>query len=415
MRNRWVGVLLCVLSVHAGSRGLARDTRGTLGSNPADAVAKNPAKAGSQLLTANNPAKAGSHVRVGGLQAGADRPLKLAIAGLVHGHVGGFLRALSGRTDVELVGIADPDSELRAAVLRQHELDAALAYARLDDMLDRAKPDAVAAFTSTLDHPAVVEACARRRVTVMMEKPLAVSVEDGERIRRAATAAGIPVVVNYETTWYPGLVTAAQAVTANGASGAIRKMVAMDGHEGPKEIGVGPEFLAWLTDPVKNGAGALFDFGCYGANLMTWLMDNERPRAVTATTQQLKPTVYPHVDDEATVLVEYAGAQGIIQASWNWPFGRKDLEIYTERAYAISTGPEDVRIRLPGGVEQVRRPGRLPDEEGDPVSYLVAVARGRVRPSGRSSLENNLIVTEILAAARESAKTGRRIVIDSRQ
>jgi scyllo-inositol 2-dehydrogenase (NADP+) len=43
------------------------------------------------------------------------------------------------------------------------------------------------------------------------------------------------------------------------------------------------------------------------------------------------------------------------------------------------------------------------------------VARGRVRPSGRSSLENNLIVTEILAAARESAKTGRRIVIDSRQ
>ena len=73
------------------------------------------------------------------------------------------------------------------------------------------------------------------------------------------------------------------------AAGEIRKMVAMDGHEGPKEINVQPEFFDWLTDPVKNGAGALFDFGCYGANLMTWLMDNQRPLAVTAVTQQFKP------------------------------------------------------------------------------------------------------------------------------
>ena len=50
-----------------------------------------------------------------------------------------------------------------------------------------------------------------------------------------------------------------------------------DGHRGPKEINVQPEFFGWLTDPVKNGGGALFDFGCYGANLMTWMMDNQRP------------------------------------------------------------------------------------------------------------------------------------------
>ena len=89
-----------------------------------------------------------------------------------------------------------------------------------------------------------------------------------------------------------------------------------------------PEFLEWLSDPVKNGAGALFDFGCYGANLMTWLMDNQRPLAVTAVTQRFQPAVYPRVDDEATILLEYPNAQGIIQASWNWPFNRKDLEVY---------------------------------------------------------------------------------------
>jgi predicted dehydrogenase len=47
--------------------------------------------------------------------------------------------------------------------------------------------------------------------------------------------------------------------------------------------------------------------------------------------------------------------------------------------------------------------------EDDPVRYLAAVTRGEVRPSGLSSLENNLIVTEILEAARESAQTGRTV------
>ena len=136
----------------------------------------------------------------------------------------------------------------------------------------------------------------------------------------------------------------------------------------------------------------------------------ERERAEQKRKEE-EPQIHAEVDDEATILVEYAAAHGIIQASWNWPFSRKDFEIYTERAYALSIGPEDVRIRPPGGVEAVRRPGRLPDDESEPVSYLIAVARGRMRPSGRSSLENNLIVTEILAAARESARTGRRVVL----
>jgi scyllo-inositol 2-dehydrogenase (NADP+) len=338
--------------------------------------------------------------------------LRLAVAGLVHGHVRGFLRAVHGQTDVEIVGIAEPDAGLRAEVLDQFNLPAAIAFASLDEMLDRVRPEAVATFTSTVDHPQVVEACARRRLPVMMEKPLAVSVADGERIRRAADAGGIPVIVNYETTWYPSLAAAAQMVATDRNGGVVRKMVAMDGHQGPKEIGVGPEFLGWLTDPRKNGAGALFDFGCYGANIMTWLMQNERPRAVTAVLQRFKPSVYPRVDDEATILVEYAAAQGIIQASWNWPFNRKDFEVYTERSYAISTGPEGLRVRLPDKTEETRTPDVLPEDERDPVSYLAAVVRGRVRPSGRSSLENNLIVTQILSAARESAESGRRIVLD---
>jgi predicted dehydrogenase len=62
-----------------------------------------------------------------------------------------------------------------------------------------------------------------------------------------------------------------------GGFGAIRKVVVHDGHSGPVEIGCNAEFVAWLTDPVRNGGGAVVDFGCYGANLITWLMGGAEP------------------------------------------------------------------------------------------------------------------------------------------
>jgi len=342
-------------------------------------------------------------------QAREREPVRLAIAGLVHGHVDGFLRALAGRGDVLLVGVFDPDPALRRAYAERFSLAPALLFADLETMLERARPQAVATFTSTRDHPAVVEACAPRHVHVMMEKPLAVGVEHARRIRRAAEAGAVQVMVNYETTWYPSHAALWDLVKREHAAGEIRRMVAMDGHEGPKEIGVGPEFLSWLTDPEKNGGGALFDFGCYGANLMTWLMDGERPLAVSAVLQRLKPQVYPRVDDEATVLLEYPGAVGVIEASWNWPFGRKDLDVYGERGYARAVGGRELRVRLPGREEEARALSPLPPAEQDSLSYLASVVRGRRRPSGLSSLENNLVVTEILEAARESARSGKRV------
>src|SRR5207248_2113267 len=149
-------------------------------------------------------------------------------------------------------------------------------------------------------HPMVVEACAHRHIHVMMEKPLAVNMEHARAMQRAANVGNIQVIVNYETTWYRSHGEMWNLFKIQHAAGDIYKIVAMDGHQSPEEIGVGPEFLGWLTDPVKNGAGALFDFGCYGANLMTWMTDNQRPLAVTALTQQVKPQIYKNVDDQAS-------------------------------------------------------------------------------------------------------------------
>src|SRR5205814_8494644 len=143
-------------------------------------------------------------------------------------------------------------------------------------------------------------------------------------------------------TWYASNRAAYDLVKEN-ALGEIRKVVVHDGHSGPREINVAPEFFAWLTDSKLNGAGALFDFGCYGADLMTWLMNGAVPLTVTAVTQQIKPQIYPHVDDEATIILTYPRAQAIIQASWNWPFDRKDMEVYGETGEAITIRRDGLR------------------------------------------------------------------------
>lgn len=183
-----------------------------------------------------------------------------------------------------------------------------------------------------------------------------------------------------------------------------------DGHKGPKEIGVEPEFLAWLTDPKLNGAGALFDFGCYGADLMTWLMNGQRPQTVTAVTQHFKPEIYRKVDDEATIILTYPKAQAIIQASWNWPFDRKDMEVYGQTGYVITVKRDDIRVRRAGENEDKQiaaKPIAAPYD--DSMEYLRAVILDGAQEEPLSSLDTNVTVTEILDAARRSAAEGKTI------
>jgi glucose-fructose oxidoreductase len=332
------------------------------------------------------------------------RPLKVVIAGLVHGHAAGFLEHNQMRPDLEIVGIVEPSRDLFDQYAKRFNLDSKLYYSDLGDALQATHPDAVLGYTSTYDHRRMVEIAARHHVAVMVEKPLAVSVEDARAIQEAAREARIPVLVNYETTWYRSN-HAAYDLVHDGSLGEVRRIVVHDGHPGPKEIGVPPEFFAWLTDPKLDGAGALFDFGCYGADLATWLMEGRRPDSVTALMQQIKPDIYPHVDDEATVVLTYPKAVAIIQASWNWPFDRKDIEVYGQRGQVFTVKRDDVRVRITGDEKIVPgKPIAAPYE--DSISELRAVVFEGAMPDAPTSLETNVIVLEILDAARRSALSG---------
>lgn len=339
-------------------------------------------------------------------------PLRIGVAGLTHAHVIWIL-GRADRGDIQIVGIAESNKELAKRFLEQHGLPMSLLFETLEEMLEKTKPEAVTAFGSIYEHLAVVQACAPRGIHVMVEKPLAVSVDHARQMQALAKKHNIQLLTNYETTWYATNHKAFEMVQQD-RLGKLRKVVVHDGHEGPMEIGVNKEFLDWLTDPKQNGGGAVIDFGCYGANLITWLANGQRPVSVTAVLQHFKPEIYPKVDDEATIVLEYPGMQGIIQASWNWPFGRKDMEVYGATGYVISDNRSTMRMRLKGDKkEQAEILSERAAPYDDPFALLAAVIKKEITLPAYdlSSLENNLIVVEILEAAIQSSRTGKKVVL----
>jgi predicted dehydrogenase len=337
-------------------------------------------------------------------------PLRIGVAGLTHSNVHWIL-GRPDRGDIQIVGIAEPNKALAEKFLKQHGLSMSLWFASIEEMISTAKPEAVTAFGSIYEHLAVVKACAPRGIHVMVEKPLAVSLDHAKQMQALAKQYNIHLLTNYETTWYATNHKAQELVQQN-KLGKLRKVVVHDGHEGPKEIGVNAEFLDWLTDPKHNGGGAVIDFGCYGANLITWLANGQRPTTVMAITQQFKPDIYPKVDDEATIVLEYPGMQGIIQASWNWPFSRKDMEVYGATGYVISDNRTKLRVRLKGeSSEQTEILSERQAPYDDPFALLAAVVQKKITLPAYdlSSLENNIVVVEILEAAIQSANTGKKV------
>jgi predicted dehydrogenase len=346
-------------------------------------------------------------------------PIRVAIVGLVHGHVQGFLHNLPSHSEIALVGISEPDAALRQHYIDSTHLPENLFFPTEAAMLQSTHPQAILVYTSTAGHRAAIEQAAPLHIAAMVEKPLATTVEDALVIQAVAQKYNVPVLTNYETTWYASN-TAAANILADGKIGDLRKLVVHDGHQGPKEIGVGPEFLSWLTDPKQNGGGALFDFGCYGVDLATWIMHGELPTTVTAVTLHIKPQIYPNVDDDSTIVLTYPHAQAIIQGSWNWPFSRKDMEIYGATGYADTlyedrTPGAKLRLRLTGEkTEHVETAPALAPPQNESLNYLTAVLAGTLKPQhDLTSLDTNVAVVRILDAARRSAQTGRAIPLAS--
>jgi len=340
------------------------------------------------------------------LQGQNEKPLQLGVVGLSHGHIWEVLSRMD-RGDFKIVGIAEKNKDLWNKKEFKGKVDPDRFFEELPEMLDKTKPEAVIVYESIYDHLRVVETCAPRGIHVMLEKPLATTLQQAKRIAELAHKHNILVLTNYETSWYPANYEAFNLIKNKQVIGKISRINVYDGHRGPIEIGCSPEFTDWLTDPKLNGGGAVIDFGCYGANLSTYLMDGQKPLSIYASLKQHKPHLYPNVDDDATILLEYPDMTVIIMASWNWPFNRKDMHIYGDKGYIYQDNRTDLRINTTGKEEKLVSQ-ELSYPYNDSFYYLKAAVRGeiKIQKNDLASLENNLIVIEILEAAIKSAREG---------
>ena len=337
--------------------------------------------------------------------------LKVGVVGLVHTHVHWIL-GREDEGDIEIVGIVEPNRDLAKRYSEQHGYSMDIVFDSIEEMVDATGPEAVTAFNSIYDHLSVVQYCAPRGIHVMVEKPLAVSWAHARKMERLARKHDIHLLTNYETSWY-GSNYEAFGMLQNDKIGSIQRIVFNTGHPGPVEIGCNPEFLEWLTDPIQNGGGALTDFGCYGANLSTWLLGGSHPETVSCITRQFKPELYPNVDDDATIILDYPSAQVVIQASWNWSHNRKEMEIYGKTGFIFCENGSRMKILLDEEKGSFGKDAQqLERGIHDPFALLHKVVHHdyQLPAFDPSTLENNMIVMQILEAAKASAQSNSVIV-----
>lgn len=343
----------------------------------------------------------------------AAQQYKIAVAGMRHGHVWLNLGAMLKGDPVKLVGAAEAVAEQRDWARNSapvgytygkkgpYVADESLIFTDWRKMIDQTKPDIVWAFTPTNEHVDVVRYCAPRGIHVLVEKPLAASYAQAREIQTLARKHNILVMANYGSTWSAGQYAVKAAVDA-GEIGPVWRLRALTGNAGigdPQKSTYG-----WMADPEKGG-GAMVDFGCYSVLWSLWLKG--RPESVYATVNHLKPDLYPKVDDNATIILNYKDGVAILEATWNMPPApRGGNEIYGRKGSIVGT-----TIRKAGGqaAGDPIKADPLPPERAAPLDYIVNRIRTKQPLDGPSALDLNVAVNEVLDAAKISVKTGRAV------
>ncbi len=331
---------------------------------------------------------------------------KMAVIGMVHGHVWGHLGTMLKGEHAKLVGIAETEPELIETAKKRGATDVPF-FSDYHKMLDELRPDFVWSFVENNRHLEIVEACAPKKVHVIFEKPLAATYAQALEVRRLAREHGIQVMTNYQMAWWPANYAAKAAVDA-GSLGQVWRLRGIVGHGGPGgPEGLNKYFFNWLTDPEKNGAGALMDFGCYNALWSLWYFG--RPEKVYAQVNHLRPREFPKVEDNADLLLSWRESAGLFEGSWDLPRGFQDLEIFgLKGSVYMKNGSAELRA---GGDSRPLTLDPLPPERAEPIAYLVNSLRAGKPLEGLTALDINVGVVEIIEAAKMSVKSGNAVTL----
>lgn len=339
--------------------------------------------------------------------ARAQKKLNVCIAGLTNSRVADIIdQYKSGR--VNLMGIAEPDKNLQHKYQSQFNLADTLFYTDLQKMLTVKEPDVVMAYNEVNKHLDVVKACAPLGILVMVEKPLAATLDQAEQMEMLVEKYHNRILTNYETTWYPSYQEVYNTINLDSIGG-IKKIVVTAGQPSDKELGNSKISLSSLITTSPNGSTALNDFGSYGADVMTWFMRGLKPVAITVLTADAKSKPSPEANGDANIILEYPGVTGFIKTSWNNP--AHGLEIVGQKGNLQTLDNKAVVVHANNKSNIPRQAMPIKAPLNDQLSYITAVLQNKISNDDRSSLRYNIIVMEILEAAKRSARENKRVAL----
>ena len=320
-------------------------------------------------------------------------PIRLAVAGLTHGHVWGLLEQWAAQPDVELVAVADTTPLLERARPRFQR-----AYTDWQAMLDAESPDVVLACADNRTSAAIAIEAMQRGAHAMVEKPMAADLADAERMLETARATDRVLMINWPTRWNPAIHALLERARS-GAFGAVFEFRFRAGHAGPREIGCDPYFVEWLYDEQRNGAGALADFACYGAVMSAYLLGE--PLQVLGARGNLTKD-YPISDDNAVLVARYPNAIAVIEATWSQvgTDGAPNPIVYgTEATAGVVDGK--LRIHRRNAEPAFETPPPLPEGERNAPEYFLKCLSTGARPEGVLSPEIALIAQRMVEMVKQ--------------
>jgi len=323
-----------------------------------------------------------------------------------------YAQALGRVPDAKLVAVW---SQTRDRAERfASDFACATATDRIDDLWPHV--DVVCVNSPNFLHAQHAIAAARAGKHVIVEKPLAVSLEEGEAIVAACAEAGVGLAYAEELPFVPKFARVRELLTS-GALGGPVYVTQREAHAGPHS--------AWFFSRDEAGGGVLMDMACHSIECLRWLLGKPGVRSVTA---QLACTAHGHqtkLEDHAVVHLDFdGGVGGLVEASWALEGGMQSrLEVWGARGYAEADVLQGTGLRVfakDGGVPFAASGGWSTPasdwlwENGYPqeLAHFLQCFRSGTTPI--ESGADGLAVLEILYAAYASARERKTIYLPFR-
>ncbi len=242
----------------------------------------------------------------------SETPLRAAVVGL--GAMGAnHARVYSEISGVELVAVADTDGERVIAATRGRTLRGYADYTR---MLDEERIDLVSIAVPTLAHADVAAEIIARGIPLLVEKPLAATLDEGERLRRLAAEARVPLTVGHIERFNPAVIELKRRLEA-GDLGRVFQIHA-------RRVGPFPQRV--------RDVGVVLDLAPHDIDVMRFLLGSEVVR-VQAETEQRINTGH---EDMLSGLLRFAdGVVGVLDINWLTPTKIRELSVLGERGMFV--------------------------------------------------------------------------------